>query len=905
MTVLAEGPDCQLPADRPPREAGQEPLPGYRLLEPLGRGGFGEVWKCAVSGGLVKAIKFVDGAGPAEQELAALEQIKTIRHPFLLSIERIETVNDTLVIVTELADRNLQAVLLACQMQGEAGIPREQLLGFLSEAAEALDEISFRHGLQHLDVKPHNLFVIGNHVKVGDFGLVCSLGSGQRSGGLTPLYAAPELYRSCFSQHSDQYSLAVVYQQLLTGTVPFASTTPEKIREQHLNGSPDLSALGEADRPIVARALAKDPESRYPSCQAFIQALVLATAPGASDSGTRSVLVQRVRQRLRELGQAGNNKTTPLPVPLPDRSPARAAAPSSGGLTRPSLPSQANPVTPQALQKTCVQISGYRFLECEAQSPLGEVWTVEDRQGRQRLGICLIPMPQASSLMLAQIQALRHPALPVSDLFLSPAGRMVLVTDAGKPTLRQVLEQYRKKGQAGIPRPQLLTWLRSAAQALDELAGNPGLCHLGLNPNNLLIDGNRLLLADFGLVPLVWAPTGQSPDSLNQRYAAPELATTKTGGPASDQYSLALIYAEMLSGIYPRLNIPGSRSGQHRRPNLGQPQSGQPRMIKGFDLDFLPASDREIITRALSPDPSRRFASCTALVDALEQNTVGATVRPEISLAALPLVVPVECLLGKEPPARNVVPQPGQMIAQLITTVAGSVAVRFLENTRYWRNQDGSWESRCPVPVQSSLLRYKLDGFRDQWKAEKIRADDHAFVCRLITRTTVRGVWPFAKTDRTGLEVWVQLPEPTAGDQHLLEAFLRIRPLGEVNADQDLVHRSLVPQLFQGLRAYLQANPEQRNQQRWPCELPLRVFALSPSREIAGVLEGQTRNISQGGLSFVTGQKLCCEHLYLNFHQSNQLSRWGILGQAVRIQTLDNGQTEMGVSFVVGGSPVR
>src|SRR5436189_502468 len=97
------------------REANAEPIPGYRLIEPLGSGGFGEVWKCEAPGGLFKAIKFVYGnlnscdvAGKrAEQELTALNWIKEVRHPFVLSLERLEVVDGELVIVMELADKSL------------------------------------------------------------------------------------------------------------------------------------------------------------------------------------------------------------------------------------------------------------------------------------------------------------------------------------------------------------------------------------------------------------------------------------------------------------------------------------------------------------------------------------------------------------------------------------------------------------------------------------------------------------------------------------------------------------------------------------------------------------------------------------------------------------------------------
>src|SRR5215212_2379246 len=97
------------------REPGNEPLPGYTLIEPIGTGGFGEVWKCEAPGGLHKAIKFVYGnlnsldmdAVRAEQERKALQRVITVRHPFICQVDRIDEVSGELVIVMELADKTL------------------------------------------------------------------------------------------------------------------------------------------------------------------------------------------------------------------------------------------------------------------------------------------------------------------------------------------------------------------------------------------------------------------------------------------------------------------------------------------------------------------------------------------------------------------------------------------------------------------------------------------------------------------------------------------------------------------------------------------------------------------------------------------------------------------------------
>jgi serine/threonine protein kinase len=291
-----------MPAVSPPtthehpysKTAGEQPLPGYRLIEPLGRGGFGEVWKCEAPGGLPKAVKFVAGDnGDARcddtslrQEYEAFQQIKSIRHPFLLTLERVELVRGELVMVMELADRQLLDRYNECRASGLPGVPRDELLCYLAEAAEVLDVIAAEHGLQHLDVKPANLFIIAGHAKVGDYGLVARLEKGDRSPdrtsrGLTPRYAAPEVANGNVDHRSDQYSLALVYQEMLTGVFPFKAKTAAQMLLAHATAEPDLSALPERDRGPVGRALAKDPAGRYRTCLSLIGSLI----DGRSSSG--------------------------------------------------------------------------------------------------------------------------------------------------------------------------------------------------------------------------------------------------------------------------------------------------------------------------------------------------------------------------------------------------------------------------------------------------------------------------------------------------------------------------------------------------------------------------------------------------------------------------------------------
>lgn len=257
---------------------GAEPIPGYQLVKKLGLGGYGEVWKATAPGGLAKAIKVIFGETAdfrAEQELKALNRIKEVRHPFLLSLERVEITANQVFVVMELADGSLMDRFEECRRAGLPGIPREELLQHLLDAADALDYMSANYGLQHLDIKPQNLLLVGGRIKIADFGLVKDLcgTSVTATGGVTPLYASPEAFDGKVSRFSDQYSLAIVYQEMLTGSRPFPGKTTLQLAFQHINSAPLLDLLPAWDRAIIGRSLAKIPDQRFPTCRDMVDQL--------------------------------------------------------------------------------------------------------------------------------------------------------------------------------------------------------------------------------------------------------------------------------------------------------------------------------------------------------------------------------------------------------------------------------------------------------------------------------------------------------------------------------------------------------------------------------------------------------------------------------------------------------
>ena len=182
-------------------------------------------------------------------------------------------------------------------------LPFDTILTYLEHIAEALNYLH-EQDLIHLDIKLENLLLgHNNEVLLGDFGITEAAHgtSGSRSGTFT--HMAPEHLRGNPGAASDQYALAVCVYEWLTGQLPFIGTRTE-VKWKHLHEQPgSLRALAPdiplAMERVVLRALSKNPQRRYPSVGAFVDAFREAMPPAlprASALSTVKVSLLKLRR---------------------------------------------------------------------------------------------------------------------------------------------------------------------------------------------------------------------------------------------------------------------------------------------------------------------------------------------------------------------------------------------------------------------------------------------------------------------------------------------------------------------------------------------------------------------------------------------------------------------------------
>ena len=248
-----------------------------QILEPIGRGAFGDVYRAwdsrldrEVALKLIPASLPIAGASPAASIIEEGRLLARVRHPNVVTIHGAEQIGDRIGLWMELVrGRTLEESLRA----GSTFTPSEAIRvgGELARAVAAVHAA----GLLHRDIKAQNVMQADDgRIVLMDFGTGRELRDEGTDLAGTPLYLAPEVFSGQpASVQSDIYSLGVVLYHLLTGSYTVQGRTVSEVRRAHeLNQQKDLRA----ERPdvparlvrIIQRAIDPEPGRRYPSADA-------------------------------------------------------------------------------------------------------------------------------------------------------------------------------------------------------------------------------------------------------------------------------------------------------------------------------------------------------------------------------------------------------------------------------------------------------------------------------------------------------------------------------------------------------------------------------------------------------------------------------------------------------------
>jgi hypothetical protein len=270
-------------------------------------------------------------------------------------------------IVMEYVEGRPLGSVLDEDVRQQGAMPADKALKITGDVLAAL-EISHEMGLVHRDIKPGNVMMTKRGVvKVMDFGIARAMQSGVTSmtqTGMvvgTPQYLSPEqaLGRGVDAR-SDLYSVGIMLFQLVTGRLPFDADSPLAIAYAHVQEEPPVPssvnrALPPAVDALIARALKKNPNERFPSAEAMrdeclrvaasVQAAPPSIVPGAqtpSGAGVGSAVFPPVDQAAPAPSGQVQTPYQPTPPPNPYGTPAPAAPspaygyPQQGGYQTPS-----------------------------------------------------------------------------------------------------------------------------------------------------------------------------------------------------------------------------------------------------------------------------------------------------------------------------------------------------------------------------------------------------------------------------------------------------------------------------------------------------------------------------------------------------------------------------------------
>jgi hypothetical protein len=267
-----------------------EVFAGYTIIRRLGSGGMGQVY-LAQHPRLPRrdALKVLPSELTANDEFRQrfnreADLAATLYNEHIVGIHDRGEYEGQLWISMDYVEGTDAARLLRARYP--SGMPKDDVVEIISAVADALDYAHSR-GLLHRDVKPSNILLTDasprRRILLADFGIARELGeiSGLTATNMlvgTTAYCAPEqLQGSDLDGRADQYALGCTAFDLLAGSAPFQHSNPAVVITQHLSAPPPHISerrpeLANLDGPI-AKALAKKPDDRYPTCTDFVAAL--------------------------------------------------------------------------------------------------------------------------------------------------------------------------------------------------------------------------------------------------------------------------------------------------------------------------------------------------------------------------------------------------------------------------------------------------------------------------------------------------------------------------------------------------------------------------------------------------------------------------------------------------------
>ncbi|WP_445161440.1 serine/threonine-protein kinase PknH/PknJ [Mycobacterium sp. Dal123C01] len=286
--------------------SGGQTFAGYKIVRLLGSGGMGEVY-LAEHPRLPRrdALKVLPADISADPDYRArfnreADLASKLWHPHIVSVHDRGEFDEKLWISMDFVDGLDAARLLATRYP--AGMPADHVVRIVTAIASALD-YAHKQGLLHRDVKPANIMLTHldddddeQRILLTDFGIARNVGdiSGLTATNMTVgtvAYSAPEqLMGEDIDGRADQYALAATAYHLLTGSHLFPHSNPAVVISRHLNAPPQALAEGRPELapldPVLAAALAKDPEQRFQRCADFVRALAEQSARNRTPSST-------------------------------------------------------------------------------------------------------------------------------------------------------------------------------------------------------------------------------------------------------------------------------------------------------------------------------------------------------------------------------------------------------------------------------------------------------------------------------------------------------------------------------------------------------------------------------------------------------------------------------------------